>query len=80
MKTEAGKRDVILAPAIARLLREHWLASSFKAPEAFVFGNTVGRGMDYRKVGADFRDIVKKAGITAPGRLSLHSGTAMRPC
>jgi integrase len=73
LKTEAGKRDVVLAPAIGKLLREQWLASSFKAPDAFVFANTIGRELDYRDVGEDFRLIVTRAGITAPGRLSLHS-------
>jgi integrase len=38
-----------------------------------VFCNTLGRGLDYRKVGEDFRATVKRAGITAAGRLSLHS-------
>ena len=73
LKTEAGKRDVILAPAIAKLLRECWLASPHKAPEDFVFCTGQGRGLDYRKVGQHFRDTIKHAGLTAPGRLSLHS-------
>jgi integrase len=63
----------VLAPAIAKLLRERWLASSFKAPTDFVFANTLGRGLDYRDVGAAFRATVKRSGITASGRLSLHS-------
>ena len=73
MKTEAGRREVILAPGIAKLLRERWLASSFKAPDDLVFCNTLGRGLDYRKVGDAFRATVKRSGITASGRLSLHS-------
>jgi integrase len=32
-----------------------------------------GRGLDYRKVGESFRQAIKAAGVTAPGRLSLHS-------
>ena len=73
LKTPAGRREVVLAPAVAKLLRERWLASSFKASDDFVFCNTVGRGLDYRKVGEAFRATVKRAGITASGRLSLHS-------
>ena len=73
LKTEAGKREVILAPAIAKLLREQWLASSFKAKHHFVFGNTIGRGLDYRDVGEHFRATLKRSGVTASGRLSLHS-------
>jgi integrase len=74
LKTLAGKREVILAPAIAKLLRERWLASSFKEPHDLVFCNTIGRGLDYRDVGEDFRVTLKRAQITAEGkRLSLHS-------
>jgi hypothetical protein len=73
LKTEPGKRDVILAPAIAKLLCERWLASAFKAPHQLVFCNTLGRGLDYRNVGEDFRATVKLAAIkTAGERLSLH--------
>jgi integrase len=73
LKTEAGRREVILAPAVAKLLRQRWLASRYKAPTNFVFCNTLGRGLDYRDVGEGFRAAVKRAGITAPGRLSPHS-------
>jgi hypothetical protein len=38
LKTEVGKREVILAPALAKLLRERWLASPFKGKHHFVFG------------------------------------------
>ena len=65
---------MILTPAIAKLLREHWLASSHKKPTDFVFANTVGRGRDYRDVGEAFRQAIKRAGIAHDGkRLSLHS-------
>ena len=73
LKTEAGRREVVLAPAIAKLLRERWLGSSFKAPHHLVFCDTLGRGLDYRVVGEAFRATVKRSGITATGRLSLHS-------
>jgi integrase len=73
LKTEAGKREVILAPGIAKLLREHWLASRYKKPGDLIFCSRTGGGLDYRNVGTAFRLAVKRAGITAPGRLSLHS-------
>jgi integrase len=74
LKTEAGKREVILAPALAKLLRERWLASTFKAPQHFVFGNTLGRGLDYRDVGEHFRRTIQAAGLSVVGeRLSLHT-------
>jgi integrase len=37
LKTEAGRREVILAPALAKSLRERWLASRYKGPRDFVF-------------------------------------------
>ena len=73
MKTPAAQREVVLAPALVTLLREHWLASPHKAPGDLVFCNALGRGLDYRDVGEGFRSAVKAAGLTGPGRLSLHS-------
>jgi hypothetical protein len=58
---------VILAPGLAKGLRERWLASRYKAPRYFVFCNTRGRGLDYRDVGEGFRQAVKRAGLQQPG-------------
>ena len=73
MKTPAAQREVVLAPALVNVLREHWLASPHKTPEEFVFTDSLGRGRDYRDVGEGFRHAVKAAGLTGPGRLTLHS-------
>jgi integrase len=73
LKTEAGRREVILAGPLARRLREHRLASRYKQSSDFVFANTLGRGLDYRDVGQGFRQAVKRAGLQAPGKLTLHS-------
>jgi integrase len=73
LKTEAAKREVILAPAIAKLLRERRLATLHKAANDLVFTTASGRGLDYRHVGHGFRNAVRRAGLQAPGRLSLHS-------
>jgi integrase len=40
---------------------------------AFARRTARGRGLDYRLVGHGFRNAVKRAGLQAPGRLSLHS-------
>jgi hypothetical protein len=37
LKTDAARREVVLAPAVTRLLRERWLASSYKEAEHLVF-------------------------------------------
>jgi integrase len=55
LKTEAGRREVVLAAPLARRLREHRLASRYKQSSDFVFANTLGRGLDYRDVGEGFR-------------------------
>jgi len=73
LKTQAGRREVMLAPALAKRLREHRLASRHKQPGDFVFANTLGRGLDYRDVGEGFRQAVKRADLHAPGKLTLHS-------
>jgi integrase len=56
------------------MLRERWLASPFKRADAFVFSNTLGRGLDYRDVGEGFRIALRRAGLAGgPTRISLHS-------
>lgn len=50
-----------------------WLASPYKGPDDLVFTNSVGRPLDYRKVGNWFRTAVRRSGVRRDGRLSLHS-------
>ena len=73
VKTDAGVREVILAPPVVRLLRECWLTSDRKGTEDFVFLNSTGRPLDYRKVGEAFRSAVRRSGVHRSGRLSLPS-------
>jgi integrase len=81
LKTEAGRREVVLAPAVAKLLHERWLASSFKAPHHLVFGNTLGRGLDYRDVGEAFRATVNAAASSpSAGSPCILSTTASPRC
>jgi integrase len=58
LKTDAGRRDVVLAPAVTRLLRERWLASAYKGAEQLVFCKDNGEGGDYRDAGEAFRAAV----------------------
>jgi integrase len=58
---------------MVRLLRARWLESPGKGPDDFVFTNSVGNALDYRKVGEAFRTAVRRSGVRADGRLSLHS-------
>ena len=73
LKTDAGRRDVVLAPAVVRLLRERWLASPYKTADHLVFCKASGEPGDYRDAGEGFRAAVKAAGLQGQGRLSLHS-------
>jgi integrase len=73
LKTEAGRRDVVLAPSLVRLLRERWLASPYKATDHLIFCKANGEPGDYRDAGKGFRAAVKAAGLQGQGRLSLHS-------
>jgi integrase len=74
LKTDSSRREVVLAPAVTRLLRGRWLASSHKGGDQFVFCKDNGEGADYRDAGKAFRAAVKSAGLReGQGRLSLHS-------
>ena len=49
-KTPQATRDVVLMPALARLLREHRLASPHSRPADLVFASALGTGLDRRNV------------------------------
>jgi integrase len=71
LKTEAGRRDVVLAPAVVRLLRERWLASPYKTADHLVFCKPSGEPGDYRDAGEGFRAAVKAAGLLVHPRDAL---------
>jgi integrase len=73
LKTDAGLRDVIMAPSVERLLQHQFFTASNRAPDDLVFSDTTGRGLDYRDIGEAFQAAVKSAGLKAHGRLTLHS-------
>lgn len=50
LKTNAGKRDVVLMPELAAMLRRHELASAHSKPDDFVFCSTLGRPLHHRNV------------------------------
>lgn len=73
LKTDASRREIILSPAMVRLLRASWFASERKGPDNFLFLTSTGRPLDYRKPGGAFRLAVRRSGVLGHGRLSLHS-------
>lgn len=80
LKTEHGRREVMLAPAVVRLLRERWLESPAKGPDDYVFRNRAGRPLDYRKVGEAFRiaeligQRTSETSVFAPGPRAENPG------
>jgi integrase len=49
-KTPQAKRDIVLPPALAKTLREHKMASGFKADTNLVFPTGTGRAQNGRNV------------------------------
>lgn len=72
LKTPSGRRDVVLMPQLAKLLREHRMASRRKAAADFVFPAPDGRGRDQRSVSRGIERALKRAGLDGQG-LSAHA-------
>lgn len=75
-KTDAGLRDVVLMPALGRLLRGR-RASAFATgharPEDFVFASSVGSGLHYRNVARRGLDpAMRDAQLDGDGRPRLR--------
>lgn len=49
-KTAQAKRDIVLMPALAKLLKEHRIASPFSGPDDFVFASGRGTALAYRNI------------------------------
>ena len=72
-KTPQAIRDVVLMPSLVKVLREHWMASSFKAPTDFVFASESGTPLDGRNIDRDaLAPALEAAGLTGR-RLTFHS-------
>jgi integrase len=77
LKTDAGKRDVILLPQLATILREHrkkMPAAGLYRVDAYVFCTQTGAPMHSRNIAE--RGITKaaeKAGLDAEGKPRLKS-------
>ena len=68
LKTKNARREVLLMPALGRMLREHRIGSPHSKPEDYVFTRPDGRPMHpdvVRKYG--LHPAVKGAGIDTPG-------------
>jgi integrase len=73
LKTNAGKRDVVVMPELAALLKRHRLASRHSRPEDFVFCGAAGLPLHFRNVQRrDMDAAVEKA--------KLEAASATRRC
>ena len=75
LKTPTAVRDVILMPAVGRLLREHRMASPHSRDGDLVFCEPTGRGLDRNGVNQyGLANAVKKAELNEPGRpnITMH--------
>jgi integrase len=75
LKTDAGERHIDIAPALARELAKHSLASRHSKPEDFVFATETGKPLYYRNASARGLDkAADSAGLNPEGaqRLSFH--------
>jgi integrase len=71
-KTPKALREVNLIPSLARLLREHKLASANSAPADFVFATRTGGPTYYRNLSRrGLAAAVAKAGLDRPGEPAL---------
>ena len=63
LKTDAGKRDVILMDEIAHRLRKHRLAAKFSTDDGLLIVNGVGRTLGYTKLRKAFAAAKEGAGL-----------------
>ncbi|MBA2643147.1 MAG: site-specific integrase [Actinobacteria bacterium] len=72
-KTPQAMRDVVLMPALGRLIREHRLASRHSRPRDLVFASALGTGLDRRNVSRrGLERAVERAGLGDPSRPTLR--------
>jgi integrase len=75
LKTDAAERDLDLTPELAKVLREHKLASSYSKDDEFVFSTLTGQPIYYRNASArGLQKAADRAGLNSEGlpKLSFH--------
>ena len=75
LKSDAAERDLDLMPDLAKVLREHKLASSYSGDDDFVFSTLTGKPVYYRNASArGLQKAADRAGLNCEGlpRLSFH--------
>jgi integrase len=73
-KTPQAVRDVVLLPALGRLLRAHKLRSPFSRPADPVFASSSGRPLYWRNVSRQgLERAVERARLNGEGKLTMHA-------
>jgi integrase len=72
LKTGAARRDVILVPQLATILRRHFMASRRKGTADYVFPAPDARGRDHRSTARAIERSFTRAGLEGQG-LSAHN-------
>ena len=70
VKSDAGRREVVLMPQLAAVLKRHKLASPHSADEDFVFAKTDGRPLDHRTTSRWISSAADRAGLEG---VTMHS-------
>jgi integrase len=76
LKTARARRDVVLIPQLAKMLREHRMASPFKQPHDYVFAAPGGEGRDHRSTSKAVERAIARAGLSGVSFHSLRHGFA----
>jgi integrase len=72
-KTPQAVREVVLMPALGRILREYRLSSPFSGDREPVFASAVGTAMHYRNVNRrGLADVAERAGLNGADRPNLR--------
>lgn len=80
LKTAESRRDVVLVPQLAKVLREHRMASRFKAPGDFVFPAPDGRAGEIIEARHAESNGPSSAPSSATGSRLKSSGTRSPAC
>jgi integrase len=74
LKSDAGRRDVVLMPELARLLRRHKAKSRYSKEHDYVFASETGSALNWRNVEhRGFDKALARAKLTRPdGKPVLH--------
>jgi integrase len=72
LKSDSGRREIVLIPQLATMLKRYRMASRYKDPADFLFPAPDGRGRDQRSTARGVERALEAAGLSGQG-ISSHS-------